>query len=168
VETAVPNGDYWQVAAVSNGVWCVIRVIAVLITCAAAYLFESAFVFRHLCCIALPSLAAIDMIGQMNHATHIYCLHRNICSLTDTQWTERSLHVMAWRDLIGAILFLVAAGMAIWLTALFGTFSNTHYLPRGEHRKMSKRLDQETSHEQETNPYAASEEAKINAMLRMK
>ena len=139
-ELSTTTTSIYSIDNVNKGIWLIIRVVYTLIITAAIMLFDSSAIFRLLTIISLPILSAIDLYSEINLAYTLFCYNRNICQLP-TNMSYTITLILLYRDLISAILMLIACGLSIWLTALFGSYKNLHYIPPEEHNNMSKKLE---------------------------
>jgi len=139
VNTYLSVNDFWTISALSRSYWCIIRMGVSFIVSLSAYLFDANPFCRLLCTSFMACLSLVDFASELDFANQIYCMDQGICSYDDSNHYRYRLY--AFRDLASAILNLAGAGLACWLTGLFGPCSNDIYLPHREHRYLSRRLD---------------------------
>lgn len=139
-KVTVPETDvFFSSRAMMDGYWSIVRVSSGFFIFSACMMFDASPFFRILAIIGLPLMAAMDMVSQRAYVREINCMERKICTWSDdTLWWD---NFWAIRDTVSCFCVLVLVAMCFWLGALFGYYENEIYMPRKEHRLLSRRFN---------------------------
>jgi hypothetical protein len=152
-------------ASVNSGDWVLARFLLVAMTCACAYMFQDQSFFRIFSSLNFCFLGGVSLVSQIQMAFGIHCLETGACESEGVALDY--LYFLAWMDLLGAVIMLTGAGLAMWLTGLFGACGNNLFLPRGEHRALSKKLDSMNMRDEGPKSRMTKMEAKLADLLHM-
>jgi len=129
--------SFFTTAAIMEGHWSILRIWLSSIVFMSAMLFDASVLFRIFAIIGVPMLATIDMFSQRAYVNQQNCIDRGICTAKDDYL---SVNDYAIRDTVSLLLMLILTMFTIWLGTQFGFCSNEVYLPRKEHRLLSRRM----------------------------
>lgn len=132
------KSEFWSTPALMEGHWAIIRIWCSFVILMALMLFDASPVFRICAIIGVSMLATIDMLSQRAYVDKINCIDRGICSNIDNKYV--TAHVFGVRDGVSLFYMLILIMYTLWLCSLFGFCSNDVYLPRKEHRMLSRRM----------------------------
>jgi len=161
-------GNFFAITAINKGVWALIRFITQILICVFGYLFDSHQLFRVTGVAILVAVGTMDLCSHLQTGTEMYCLGRGLCKFAEGEdWDTYEYY--CWRDFFGATANFTLCVIAVWLWFLFGIVSNDRiYLPKKEHRNITKSLDQMNVRTKITAPKRLTdEEVLINSYLNM-
>lgn len=136
--TKVPHGNFDR-DAFNKGVWAAVRMVFTIVIGLAAYLFDASPKLRQFCCLVTPLLVVLDMVSQMDFAQDVYCLVEDYC-VPSHSLSESTLTGLVFRDLIAMVTDITVMTLSFWLIAYHGVTANRVYMPRKEHRELSRAL----------------------------